>query len=279
MLYKDLVLLNNELSNLVHKIKKRLRKTANDYYFDVFTTSDCIIYDFTNNITLGYYIDYYINTNTNTKHFIAYNPFTKQKLLVEPKYLDRITNNFINIVDLIYAIGNLLVGNKVEHLDLQNNIYINVNIIKGILLEFLSKFNQIVHNFTDESYFENIYTLYKTLQNNLPRDKIYFYFINDQDFDLLTENSKLLPLSAIVIEIVQYLDNEISDIINYISKTINKLNFDYLKPLFVWYTVGEIEDIFSNTNLEYNINIAFDNEIIMDLIGIFALDESIISHA
>jgi len=278
MLYNDLVLLNNKLSNLAHKIKKKLSKIANDYYCDVFTTSDCIIYDFTNNITLGYYIDYYTNTNTDTKHFIAYNPFTKQKLLIKPEYLDRITNNFTNIADLSYAIGNLLVGNKVENLDLQNNIYINVNIIKGILLEFLSKFNQIVHNFTDESYFENIYTLYQTLQNNLPKDKIYFYFINDKDFDLLTENSKLLPFSAIVIEIVQYLDNEISGIVNYVSKTINKLNFDYLKPLSVWYTIGEIEDVYSDIYLEYNINIAFDNEIIMDLIGIFALDESVIGY-
>lgn len=271
MLYRDLVLLNNTLDNLATTLRKKLRKMINNGYIDIYTTSDCFIYDFTNKITIGYYV------NPETQYYIAYNPFTKHKLLLDPRYIEKIENNITNIVDLDYLIGNLLIGNYVDSYNLQENIYINTHAIKGILLQFLSKFNQIEHNFTSETYFENIYMLYKTLQNNLPKDRLYFYSITDTDYELITENSKLLPFSAIMISTNYNLFNEILDITNYVSEKINSIKFKLLKPLYVTDTVDRFEDDY-DIILEYSIHIIFNNEIIMDLIGINILDESIINY-
>lgn len=269
MLYKDLVLLNNTLDNLTATLRKQLRKIVNSTYLDIYSTSNCFIYDFANKLTIGYYV------KPETHYYIAYNPFTKHKLLLDLHYIKNTVNNIISIVDFHHLLANLLTGNAIDNYDPQDNIYINVNIIQGTLLQFLSKFNQIEHNFTDETYFENLYMLYKTLEEKLPKDKMYFYFITDSDFELLTENSKLLPFSGIIISTNYNLFLEIPQIIDYVFESIKNVPFNYLKPLCVIDNIHRYEDEY-DPFLEYDIFIVFDNEIILDLIGIDVLANAVI---
>lgn len=271
MLYKDLVKLNYNLDKLTNEIRKKLRKSLKVDFLDVFTTSDCFIYDFTNKTTIEYYVE------ENTKYFIAYNPFTKHKLLINPKFLEQTPNNIINIIDLYHLISNLLTGNLINNYDSQDNLYINVNIIKGDLLQFLSKFSQTYHSFKDETYFENVYSLYKTLEKNLPKDKIYFYFTTDTDYELLTENSKLLPFSSIIIATNYNLFEEIFDIREHVWNKISNVNFTHLRPLSAIYNITRYDDD-QDVTLEYNIKIILDNEIIIDLISISAIDDCVIDY-
>lgn len=274
MLYRDIVLLNNALDNLVVKLRKKLRKELNiDYsdHLEVYTSSDCLVYDFTNKAAIGYCAD------PDADYYIAYNPFNKRKLLLNTIDLRLMDNNIISITELEYLIGNLLTGNNVKDFDLQKNIYININILKGELLQFFSKFNQIEHNFTDETYFETLYMLYKTLENNLPKDKLFFYFIVDDDYELLTKNSKLLPFSTITISTNYNLFLELPYIKEFIWESLNSVNFEYLKPLFIADNITNLEDEY-HAILEYNIDIVFDNEIITDLIGVSILDRSMMNY-
>lgn len=269
MLYKDLTTINNTIHKLAKFYKQEEKKLDEHVWFVINSISCCIYNSIDNNIV-------------SSKNFYAYdifpchaiNPYTKTFHEINFKYAPTKIINCDSTEKLEKIMIELLSSNMISKTEFNRKIYIDANATEKILSSYLSKSVKDNGILANKTTFVNIYNLYKKMEDNLPKRNLFFYFINPDNKvnSRYNKNIKLLPILTIKIGAFYSFAEKALDIVNYTIDTFNALKFKYLKQT-VFNTTERVKFRFGEDYVYNFVNVLFDNEIVMDLLGIFIVDK------
>lgn len=275
MLLKDLKLLNKTLLKIVRILRQEKRRLLKEQKFraEININVDACIYDYVNNILVKPEKQY----SSQIDYFIAFNPYTKEIIKIDQKHEQIFKGRIIGTRIVIDTIKELLTHNFSRFINPQKNIYINAELLDYFLCRIFMRVKNAGQELTDESYFTNIYSAFKLMESNMIKNLLFFYYpdVNHQA-NRLTNNLKFVPLLMIKFRVKQdYIDKISNDILVNIINIIKSTEFEVLQPIV--YNEIKHEIINYETYNDFCINVLFDNNIVMDLVGIQVVHETIIT--